>query len=76
MVCQTGPLQVVPSKEEGKDWELIQSSTTPDDRHHMGVTKHKQTSHTREPRGQPFPSRRSKGCKKQIRQHNKSTLEA
>ena len=27
------------------------------------VTKHKNTSHIREPRGQPFPSRWSEGCK-------------
>ena len=28
----------------------------------QNVTKHKKTSHTRQPRGQPFPSRRSQGC--------------
>ena len=43
------------SKEE--DQESIQSSITPDQRHYMGKSqKHKKTSHTREPRGQPFPS--------------------
>ena len=31
------------------------------------VTKHKKTSHTREPRGQPFPSRWPQGCKEQAR---------
>ena len=44
------------SKEEGKDQESMQSITTPG--HHMGKwQKHKKTSLTREPRGQPFPSR-------------------
>ena len=28
----------------------------------QNVTKHKKTSHTRQPRGQPFPSRRLQGC--------------
>ena len=41
------------SKKEGKDQESILSSTTPD----PGVKKHNKTSHTREPRGQPFSSR-------------------
>ena len=37
----------IESKEEGKDQELIQSSTTPDPGHHMGKRqKHKKTSHT------------------------------
>ena len=64
------------STEEGKDRELIQSSITPDTGHHMGKSqKHKKTQHTREPRGQPFPSRGSQGCKEQKRQHNKDEYE-
>ena len=49
-------------KEEGKDQESIQWSTTPDPRHHMGKCKHthRETSHTRDPRGQPFPVRQNK----------------
>ena len=46
------------TKEEGKDQESIQPSTTPDPGHHMGmgttwesVKKNKKTLHTREPRG-------------------------
>ena len=59
------------SKEEGKDQESIQPSTTSDWRNHMRKwQKHKKTSHTREPRGQPFPSRPSQGCEKQTRQYN------
>ena len=50
-------------KVEGRDQESIQSSATPD---HM-VTKHNKTQHARKPRGQPFPSRRSQGCKEQTR---------
>ena len=48
----------ITSKKEGKDHESIQSSTTPDPERHMGKwQKHNKTSHTGEPRGQPFPSR-------------------
>ena len=55
-------LMSVQSKEEGNDQESIQSNTTPDLEHHMGKwQKHKKTSHTREPRGQPFPSTRLQG---------------
>ena len=44
-------------KGEGKDQESIQSSTAPDPGHHMVKwQKHKKTSHTRERRGQSFPS--------------------
>ena len=44
------------NKEEGKDQKSTQSMTTP--RTSYGkVTKHMRTSHTGEPRGQPFPSR-------------------
>ena len=40
------------SKEEGKDQESIQSSTTSDPRHHIGKwQKLKKASHTREPWG-------------------------
>ena len=52
--------------------ESIQSITTPDQGHCMGKwQKHKKTSHTREPRGQPFPSRWPQGCKKQTRPYGK-----
>ena len=45
-------------REEGKAQESIQSSTTLDPGHHMGkLQKHKETSHTRDPRGQHFPCR-------------------
>ena len=41
------------SKNEGKDQELIQSSTTPDPGHHIGkLQKPKKTSHTIS----PFPA--------------------
>ena len=51
------PDRLINSKKEGKDQESIQSSTTPDPGHHMGKSQiHNKTSHTREPRGQPFPS--------------------
>ena len=44
------------SKEEGKDQESIQSSTTPDPGHHVGKRqKHNKTPYTREPIGQPPP---------------------
>ena len=49
------------SKEEGKGKESIQLSNTHDPGHGMvweGDKKNnKKTSHTREPRGQPFPNR-------------------
>ena len=46
------------SKEDGKDQEQIQSSTTLDPGHRMGkCQKHKKTLHTREPRGKTFPSK-------------------
>ena len=48
------------SKEEGKGKELIQLSNTIDSGHGMvweGDKNKKKTSHTREPRGQPFPNR-------------------
>ena len=51
-------VSVLQSKEECKYQESIQSSTTPDQVHHMGKSqKQKKTSHTSEPRGQHFPSR-------------------
>ena len=53
-----------PSKLKGKDQESIQSSPKPDQRHHMRKRqKHKKTSHTREPRWPPFPSRWPQGRK-------------
>ena len=48
------------SKEEGKGKESIQLSTTHDPGHGMvweGDKNNKKTSHTREPRGQPYPNR-------------------
>ena len=49
------------SKEDGKGQESIQSSNTyaKDTVWYGKVTKNnnKKTSHTREPRGQPFPNR-------------------
>ena len=55
-------------KEQCNDQALIQSSTTPDPGHRMGKwLKHNKTSHTGEPRGQPFPSRWPQGCKTQTR---------
>ena len=65
-LCKGNNKEYMQSK--GKDQESIQSSTTPDQGHHMGKwQKHKKTQHTREPRGQPFPSRFSQGCKEQTR---------
>ena len=48
------------SIEEGKCKESIQLSNTHDPGHRMvweGDKNNKKTSHTREPRGQPFPNR-------------------
>ena len=48
------------SKEEGKGKESIQLSNTHDPGHGMvweGDKNNKKTSHTREPRGQPFLNR-------------------
>ena len=42
------------SREEGKDQESMQSSSTHDPTPYGKVTKHKKTQHTLEPRGQPF----------------------
>ena len=45
------------SKKEGKDLELIQSSTTPDTGYQWESDNVTIRHHKREPRGQPFPSR-------------------
>ena len=48
------------SKEEGRGKESIQLSNTHDPGHSMvweGDKNNKKTSHTREPRGQPFSNR-------------------
>ena len=49
------------SKKEGKGKESIQLSNTYDPGHGMvwkgDKKKHMKTSHSREPRGQPFPNR-------------------
>ena len=70
------------SKKEGKDQESIQSSTTPDPGHHIGEwQKHKKTSHTWEPRGQPFFNRHPKaarnrhGSMPQTNMNNKEDLQ-
>ena len=49
---------VLKSKEEGKEKESIQSNTVHNPEHHIEKCQNqKKTSHTREPRGQPLPSR-------------------
>ena len=50
---------VCKQSKEGKGQESIQSSTAHDPGHGMLMEgdKNKETSHTREPRGQPFPIR-------------------
>ena len=50
-------LYVVKSMKEGKDQELIQSSTTPDPGYHRLSDNFTIRHHNREPRGQPFQSR-------------------
>ena len=45
------------SKKEGKDHELIQSSTTPDPGYQWESDNVTFRHHKREPRGQPFPSK-------------------
>ena len=61
--------------EEGKDQEAIQPSTTPDLRHHIGKCKTTRKHHTREPRGQLFPSRLSQWCKEQTKRPKKDKRE-
>ena len=39
--------------------------------HRVAVQKHKKTSPTKEPRGQPFVTRRSQDCKEQTKQHDR-----
>ena len=58
------------SKKFGKDKESIQSSTTPDQRFHMGKwQKHKH--HKRESRDQPFSSRWPQGSNEQMQKDDK-----
>ena len=57
-------LHVHKSKEEDKDQESIQSSTTPDPGYQWESNKLTIRHHKREPRGQPFPSRRPQAIKK------------
>ena len=45
------------SQKEGKDPDLIQSSTTPDPGYQWESDNITIRHHKREPRGQPFPSR-------------------
>ena len=51
-----------------KKWEYLPPGNTI-----WIVAKTQKTSHTREPRGQSFPSRWPQGCKEQIRQYNRQT---
>ena len=53
------------SKKEGKDQELIQSSTKPDPGYQWESDNVTNTHHKQEPRGQPFPSRWPQGINKQ-----------
>ena len=59
------------SKDEGKDKEPIQSTTTRDG----NVSKTQENTAHREQRLQPFLSRCSQGYKEQTRQHNKDKHE-
>ena len=69
----TSMLKRQQSKEESKDLESTQSSTTPDPGYRMGKwQKHKQTSHTKELISQTFPRRRPQGCMTQTRQYGKN----
>ena len=52
-------------KIECKDQESTQSSTTPDPGHQWEGDSFTIRHHQREPRGQPFPSRRPQGINKQ-----------
>ena len=60
-------------KLECKDHESIQLSTTPDQEYQWENDKITFIHHKREPRGQPFPSRRPQGKNKLTRtqRHNK-----
>ena len=49
-------VDIYQSKNDGKDQELIQSSTTPDPGYQWESDKFTIRHHKREPRGQPFPS--------------------
>ena len=49
------------SKKEGKDQESIKSSTTPDPGSQWEIDNLTIRHHKREPRAQPFPSRRPQG---------------
>ena len=63
-VCKIALQMYMQSKKEGKDQESIQSSTTHDSGNHTGKRqKHKKTSLTREPRGQPFPNSEHKAAR-------------
>ena len=48
------------SKKKGKDQEPIQSSTTPDSGYQWESYKFTTRHQNREPRGQPYPSRRTR----------------
>ena len=63
------PLIIISAKvSEDKDQELIQSSSTPNPEHQMWEwQKHNKTLNTREPWGQPFPSRWLQGCNEQTK---------
>ena len=56
-------IKVKESKKEGKDQKTIQFSTTPDLGYQLESDNFTIRHHKREPRGQPFPSRRPQDIK-------------
>ena len=50
------------SKKDGKDQEMIQSSTTPDPVYNMGKQQKYNKHHQQESRGHPFPAGDHKGA--------------
>ena len=64
------------NKEEGKDQESIQSSTTPYPGHHMGNDKNtRKKSHTREPKGKLFPQQVTTKIVSMIRKYHNHKLQ-
>ena len=51
--------------------DTIKYQTTPDTEWESDKKQLKKTSHTRKPRGQPFPNRCPQGCKKHTSQYGK-----
>ena len=60
------------SKKEGKDQELIQSSTSPDQGYQWESDNLAIRHQNWEPWGKPFPSRLPQGITKKTRKHNKT----